>query len=264
MSEYLKTVVRSGQVNTPPGSYRTVKEWARNSFMTERSSVLEIGCSTGFISIELARYTNALCVGVDLDVGSIEKAKGNIDRYISGRVRFEQGDAGALPYIDASFSHVVVGGHLPFVPARLRRQHVVESLRVLRPWGYLLVALYFYHTEPPASLTDAFNAAIGTSLSPEGNKAYWSDLFEGLPVTLEYDAEYEVCPADRERTQQYVDHMSPGTRLHWQKYLDLFNANGRYLGYFVRIYRRIPEEPVLLQVPRGGIYAVRRKSGSDL
>ena len=264
MSKYLATVAKSGQVNTPPGSYLTVKEWAQNSFLNQQSTLLEIGCSNGFIAIEMARYTGATCVGIDLHEGSIVTARQNIDKHVAGRVSFQQGDASHLPFEESFFNHVVISGHLPFIQPDDRRKHVVEALRVLKPWGYMLVALYYYHTPPPEMLVEEFNAKIGTRLSSRGTKAYWAQLFDELPMTLEYEAEYEVLPGDDIRARQYVEQMRSETRSDWKEYLRLFNENGRFLSYFVRVYRKIPDEPnLMLQIPRGGIYNVRRKSGID-
>lgn len=264
MNGYLSTVVKSGQVNTPPGSYLTVKEWARKSFVNPQSTILEVGCSTGFISIEMARYTGATCVGVDLHEGSITVARHNVDKYISDKVSFQQGDAGHLLFVENFFSHVIISGHLPFIQSGERRKHVVEALRVLKPWGHLLVALYYYHSPPPQQLVEEFNAKIGTKLSPEGTKDYWAGLFDELPLTLEYEAEYEVLTGDETRTSKYVEQMRSETRNDWQEYLRLFNENGRFLSYFVRVYRKIADATnLMLQIPRGGIYSVRRESSHD-
>lgn len=262
MSEYLSIVAKSGQVNTPPGSYLTIKEWAQHSFINQQSKVLEIGCSNGFISIELARYTGATCVGIDLHDRSIQSARQNTDRYVADRVSFQRGDAGQLSFEDGSFSHVVIGGHLPFIEATGRRVHIHEALRVLSPWGYLLAVLYYYHTPPPQKLIDEFNAKIGTRLSSDGDKIYWAQLFDGLPLTLEYEAEYEVLPGDEVRVREYVERMEAETQSDWQDYLRLFNENGHFLSYFVRVYRRIPNDAgLMIQIPRGGIYNVRKVLG---
>lgn len=264
MNEYLSSVANSGQVNTPPGSYLTIKEWAQNSFLNQQSTLLEVGCSTGFISIEMARYTGGTCVGVDIHEGSITTARRNIDKYIADKVSFQQGNAGDLSFADNLFSHVVIGGHLPFIQADQRRKHIIEALRVLKPWGHLLVALYYYHSPPSQKLVDEFNAKIGTKLSPNGTKSYWTGLFDELPLTLEHEAEYEVLPGDELHTRQYIQHLRSETRSDWQEYLQLFNQNGQFLNYFVRVYRKIADEPnLMLQIPRGGIYSVRRKSSHD-
>lgn len=264
MSEYLSSVVKSGQVNTPPGSYSTVKEWAQNSFINQQSTLLEVGCSSGFISIEMARYTGATCVGVDLHEGSIIAARNNVDKYITDKVSFRQGDASNLPFADNLFSHVVISGHLPFIQPDERRKHIDEALRVLKPWGCMLVALYYYHSTPPQHLVDEFNTKIGTKLSPWGSKSYWSGLFNALPLTLEYESEYDVILGDENRIRQYVKQMRPETRNDWRENLRLFNENGRFLSYFVRVHRKIPNEPnLMLQIPRGGIYNVKRKLSRD-
>ena len=261
MSEYLSVVAKSGQVNTPPGSYLTVKEWARHAFVNPSSTVLEIGCSTGFITIEMARYTGALCTGIDLHEKSILTARLNTDRFIADRVTFEQGDAGRLAFQDDRFSHVIVSGHLPFIPPEMRVEHIAEAVRVLKPWGHLLVALYYYKFPPPPELLKKFNAKIGTQLRQDGTRSYWSELFEERLLSLEYESDYEVLPSDEARTRAYIARMHPETSTDWEEYARLFNENGRYLGYFVRVYRKIPNEPnLLLQIPRGGIYNVRKIS----
>jgi ubiquinone/menaquinone biosynthesis C-methylase UbiE len=264
MSYYLTTVAASGQVNTPPGSYLTVKEWARNAFVTDRSRVLEIGCSTGFITIEMARYTGATCVGIDLHGESIETAVKNTDNYVKKLVSFQQANARDLPFENGSFGHVVVGGHLPFIPPGLRRLHIDEALRVLKPWGYLLVALYYYHAAPPRRLVTEFNRAIGTRLSPKGSKKYWAGLFDDRLITLEYQADYEVFPGEESRKKEYIAQLAPETRAAWKKNIRLFNENAKFLAYFVRIYRKIPNETgLMVQVPRGGIYRVKRTSSQE-
>ena len=254
-NEYLSLVANSGQVNTPPGSYNTVKEWITNSFLGPYSKVLEVGCSTGFITIEIARYVTAECCGLDLHQESIATAKKNTDEHVADRVTFLEGDAGRLPFSEGSFSHVVISGHLPFIPATMRRKHITESVRVLKPWGYLLTALYFYRTPPPRALLDEFNREIGTKLDADGDYAYWTSLFENEPLQLEYESIHEILPADSKRIKEYLEHLQPESRKKWEKRLELFNENGSYLNYFVRVYRKLPQENnLMLQIPRGGIY----------
>lgn len=261
MSEYFSLVAKSGQVNTPPGSYKTIKEWIHNSFLGPHSEVLEVGCSTGFITIEIARYVMATCCGFDLHQPSLDTAKSNADKDIAGRVSFIQGDGGKLPFTNGKFSHTVVGGHLPFVPPQVRRQHITEAVRTIRPWGYLLTALYYYKAPPPQSLLSQFNAEVGTQLQAENDYSYWSNLFEKQRLQLEYESIHDIVPADSERMHQYLDQLKEGSRAEWVKRLQLFNENGKYLQYFVRVYRRLPESNnLMIQIPRGGIYRTEQVS----
>lgn len=264
MSEYLSAVAGSGQVNTPPGSYATVKEWIMHSFLGPQANVLEIGCSMGFISIEIARYVKATCTGLDLHEASIEAARLNIDRHVADKVSFVQGNAGKLSFSDGTFSHTIIGGHLPFCPPTMREQHVHEAVRVTEPWGYVLVALYFYKAPPPHALVDEFNREIGTNLDPSNDRGYWNGLFEVPNLILEHESVYDVLLADSERMQQYVSRLS-ASKQQWGKYLRLFNENGSYLSYFVRVYRKLPnEQGLMIQVPRGGLYQSKQISARTL
>jgi len=254
MSEYVSLVAKSGQVNTPPGSYQTVKEWALHSFMRPDSNVLEIGCSVGFIAIELARYTGARTTGLDINMESIAVAQQNVNTELAGRCTFLVGDAGNLPFPEKRFSHVVIGGHLPFIPHQLRRPHVIEAIRVLQPWGFLLTVLYYYHTTPPVELVQRFNAEVGTQLQPEHNRDYWSSFFEHPELELELESVYAFGLPDEARIQQYLKQLHPKMHLQWERRLRLFAENGRYLHFFVRVYRRYATGATLRQIPRGGIY----------
>ena len=259
MNDYLSLVAKSGQVNTPPGSYRTIKEWITNSFLNPDSHVLEVGCSTGFITIEIARYIRATCCGLDLHEESIKTAKENVDQHIASNVSFVCGDAGNLQFHNHSFSHVVIGGHLPFIPAEIRSTHIVEAMRVTRPWGYLLTALYFYKSPPPKTLVDEFNRVVGTKLEVDHDYSYWSKLFDDQKLILEYESTNEVILADSVRIHTYLPHLCDSSRMEWENRLRLFNENGRYINYFVRVYRRLPEgQKLMIQIPRGGLYQVKQ------
>lgn len=142
----------------------------------------------------------------------------------------------------------------------MRQSHIIEALRVLRPWGHLLVALYYYETQPSADLVTRFNDRIGTRLSPDGDRAYWVSLFDNLPGTLEYEQDYDVIPGDESRVSTYITQMKEETRPDWDEVLALFNENGRHLSYFVQVYRKVPDlKSLMIQIPRGGIYEVRKK-----
>jgi ubiquinone/menaquinone biosynthesis C-methylase UbiE len=261
MVDYLSLVARSGQVNTPPGSYNTIKEWIANSFLGRHSNVLEIGCSMGFITIEIARYVGATCCGLDLHEGSIKAATENVDPHVSGHVSFVCGNAGNLQFPNHDFSHVVIGGHLPFIPDEMRLAHIAEAVRVAKPWGYVLTALYFYKSSPPKTLVKEFNQAVGTNLEVDHDYAYWSGLFNCQRLTLEYESINEIIPANSARIETYLQQLSDDSRQEWENRLRLFNENGKYLNYFVRVYRRLPDQgKIMLQIPRGGIYQTKRIS----
>jgi 2-polyprenyl-6-hydroxyphenyl methylase/3-demethylubiquinone-9 3-methyltransferase len=97
--------------------------------------VLDIGCGGGFLANALAREGHVV-TGVDASAESLEVAR----RHDATKtVRYDLGDALALPYGDAAFDVVCAMDFLEHVeqPARV----VAEAARVLRPGG-----LFFFHT----------------------------------------------------------------------------------------------------------------------
>src|SRR6266516_1042179 len=66
-------------------------------------SVLDVGCGTAEITERLAaKYPAATFVGIDLEGQHLERAGARCSRF-GERVRFELGDALALPYPDQQF-----------------------------------------------------------------------------------------------------------------------------------------------------------------
>jgi ubiquinone/menaquinone biosynthesis C-methylase UbiE len=99
--------------------------------------VLEVGCGTGNISLELARK-GARLVGLDVSgpmlAAAQEKAR---QRHVP--LAWIRGEAAALPFPQDQFDGVISILALDFMADRLRA--VGEMVRVLRPGGFLLLAL---------------------------------------------------------------------------------------------------------------------------
>ena len=253
---YPDFVARTGQVNTPPGSYDTLKLWIREGFISNNSELLEIGCTTGFIANQLSRYTGAKTTGIDLSSVAIGKAR---EHSLSNEmVSFEVGDAGDLPYSDETFSHVVIGGHLPWVPYDVRKEHVQEAVRVLKPNGFLLTSLYHFVTEPPEKLVSDFNDAFNTQLSAKGDLESWDSLFRLPNLHLEFNQDYKVRPPSAKRLDDYVGEFDETLRPAWREKANLLAENGEHLGFFVRVYQKLSPDDPYIQTPRGGIYTWER------
>jgi SAM-dependent methyltransferase len=77
--------------------------------------VLALGTGTGVVAKALAeRYPEAEVVGIDLSPGMIDEAVRQLPPELSGRIRFEVGDASALDCPDAAFELVVLSNMIPF------------------------------------------------------------------------------------------------------------------------------------------------------
>jgi ubiquinone/menaquinone biosynthesis C-methylase UbiE len=99
--------------------------------------VLEVGCGTGNISLELARR-GARLVGLDLSFPMLTLAERKARRE-GLPLTFIRGAAGSLPLADAALDGVISILALDFIPDRAGALR--EMVRVLRPGGFLALAL---------------------------------------------------------------------------------------------------------------------------
>lgn len=98
--------------------------------------VLDVACGTGNLAIPAAR-AGAEVTGVDIAPNLVEQARENAKRE-GLSIQFDEGDAEALPYGDASFDAVVTMFGAMFAP---RPELVAAELkRVCRPGGLIAMA----------------------------------------------------------------------------------------------------------------------------
>ena len=97
--------------------------------VAEGAQVLDLCCGTGRVTAAVARR-GALPIGLDFSSGMLAQA-----RRAHPQLRFDEGEAEALPYPDRSFDAVVANLGIHHVPRP--EKAVGEALRVLRPGGRL-------------------------------------------------------------------------------------------------------------------------------
>jgi ubiquinone/menaquinone biosynthesis C-methylase UbiE len=96
------------------------------------SNALDLGTGTGQGAFAIARrFPHAQVVGVDLAEGMLAEARRKTPSELAERVRFESGDASALPFADGSFEVVAHANMIPFFD---------ELERVLAPGGQAVFA----------------------------------------------------------------------------------------------------------------------------
>jgi SAM-dependent methyltransferase len=125
-------------------------------FVAPARRILEVGCSTGGLSIALARSSVLAAhevVGLDPDALSLRaaevRARGH--GFGSDRVAFLQNRPGhPLPVADGHYDLVLCVSVLEFVPTTDERKQLIEEMkRALKPGGYL-----FLSTPNPVRLRD--------------------------------------------------------------------------------------------------------------
>jgi ubiquinone/menaquinone biosynthesis C-methylase UbiE len=98
-------------------------------------ALLDVGCGDGDLALELARR-GAVVTGLDANPAMLTAARRRGD-ILGISPRFIEGDAGRLPFEDATFDLVVAVTLLCFV--RDAEQAVTEMGRVLKPGGRLVI-----------------------------------------------------------------------------------------------------------------------------
>jgi demethylmenaquinone methyltransferase/2-methoxy-6-polyprenyl-1,4-benzoquinol methylase len=123
------------------------KQWRRRvvqklgALLPPEARVVDVGCGTGDLSIELFENTAAHVTGVDFCGPMLKLAKEK-----APQLQFIEGDALRLPFAEASFDGLTTGFALrnfADVDRGLR-----ELLRVLKPNGYVAI-LEFSHPANP-------------------------------------------------------------------------------------------------------------------
>lgn len=116
--------------------------------INSKSSILEIGCGTGIISIGISRHVNKV-VAIDISEKMIEVAKAKANEQNITNIEFKVADAYSLDYKDSSFDMVLLFNVLHIVkePDTLLK----EVERLLNNNGILLTATDCY--SEPASIS---------------------------------------------------------------------------------------------------------------
>lgn len=112
------------------------------------STVVDVGCGTGFLTREVAVCTEgkAKIVAVDISPSMLQVAKDNLSKLgLLESVEFRVGDAENLP-VEDDFADAVIGNMILHHCARPRRA-ISEMTRALKPGGRIAVADLEKHNE---------------------------------------------------------------------------------------------------------------------
>jgi ubiquinone/menaquinone biosynthesis C-methylase UbiE len=103
--------------------------------------VLDVGCGTGTLALDVARRVGTIghVVGIDPSSEQIGRARAKATRR-QVPVEFQIGVIERLPYPDQTFDVVFSTLMMHHLPAPLKRQGLVEIARVLKPGGRLVIA----------------------------------------------------------------------------------------------------------------------------
>ncbi len=133
----LKATWSAGDFGQIAKSYASgAEDFVRRLNLPPGAKVLDVACGTGGLALPAARQ-GAKVTGVDIAPNLIAQARENAERE-GLKIQFDEGDAEALPYSDASFDTVVTMFGAMFAP---RPELVAAELkRVCRTGGSIVMA----------------------------------------------------------------------------------------------------------------------------
>jgi len=234
--------------NRPPGGKKTIREFLKNSFMDKNSKILEVGCTNGFTSLEIARLLNCKVWGVDLHKPSIDNAKSRVK---SEKVNFIVADALNLPFRDNFFNMVVCSNATSFM--KEKGKAIKEYFRVTKPWGFVATCPMYYIKRPPKELVKEVSNIIGIPIDVK-TKEEWISLFKKNGFEIYFMKNYLFDYSSKENinklVQETVNKPSIGPlpkdvreniAFRWKRTLSVFNKNLSYVGYSVILLRKREE-----------------------
>lgn len=181
-ASYASLVGLLHQENTPPGAMQSLIFWLQKSCINKTSHVLDLACSTGYSSRNVARLTGCTGAGIDIDQEGIRSARLMAERDDVQTFEYHIADATELPFADGTFSHILAGCTFAFISHQTKA--LKEAHRVLKTGGALCVANFFYHSEPPPALLDAIHQHIGFRPQSNWTQEWWATFFSNSGFDL--------------------------------------------------------------------------------
>ncbi|MEM4282245.1 MAG: class I SAM-dependent methyltransferase [Candidatus Woesearchaeota archaeon] len=249
---YSELVALTRERNRPSGGIRTINYVATYANIDKSKKILEIGCNTGFTSVNLALLTGCKAVGIDINEESIREAKRYAsEQGVKKRTRFKVADALNLPFKDESFDIVWCSNVTSFLENK--EKAILEYLRVLKTRGTLVAIPIYYSKKPPISLVEKISKVIGTKIEI-WDKDFWINLFRSvslkLNISLELYYDRDFIYLDRKkRLKDYVNYLINKDHLRnfhkkeilRKKLLEvfrLFNKNLQYCNFSILLFQK--------------------------
>ena len=144
-------------------------------------AVLEVGCGTGNLLMQLAKaFPAARCVGVDIDTESLHIARGKMEQAHAGsRVQALEGTIASATQ-PGTFDAVVMVEVLHEIAPHIRPQVIKEGAAALKPGGWMLIVDETY----PSTLKEMREPQFKFPLMTGFEELFWGNV---LPTREEQE-----------------------------------------------------------------------------
>lgn len=208
------------QWNVLPGAHNTLSKWAVFSKLNDKSRILEIACTTGFSSRELAILSNCSGLAFDISDKSVQSAKLNKSKYAKD-IRIDYFVEDGYKFKDSKkFTHIILGAALKFFP---RPKEMLEKcISLLNDGGYILASPFFIKENLPKELVEEFKEVFGITPTVESYKDIMS-MYKGLEIIFE-EKNYPVEETDEELAHYCTSTIKRACELHEIKEKVVYDA----------------------------------------
>lgn len=186
------------QWNVPPGAYDTLNRWRVFSNLNNTSHILEIACSTGFSSRELAVQSGCTGDAIDMSSASIASAIENKKKF-APEIQINYLNENAYNFTpEKLYTHIIIGASLKFFekPSKL-----VEKISTLfEKDGYILSSPFYVIKPIPNNLIEKAKSVFGITITTEAYKDIMK-LYSNY--TLEYQQKTSIDVETSEELKKY-------------------------------------------------------------
>ncbi|MFX1315777.1 MAG: class I SAM-dependent methyltransferase [Promethearchaeota archaeon] len=143
----------------------------------DKPHILDIGCGTGIPTIELARLSNGVIIGIDIDQDALDKLNLKIKKKgLSSRVKIINCSLYKTEFLDENFDIIWDEGVIHILDLK---KSLKECSRLLRPNGFLVIGEMIEWIKDKFEIFSQFGfKLINQFLLPE--KCWWTDYYKPL------------------------------------------------------------------------------------
>lgn len=190
------------QTNVLPGAYDTLSRWKIYGEINQNSNILQIACTTGFQSRELALNTGCKGTAFDLSEYAIASAKRNQDKYINeNRINYIVED-GYNFQSNQKYSHILLGAGLGFFqdPSKMLK----KAITYLEDNGKILASPFYVNDNIPVDVVEKAKKTFGIIPTNEGYKEIM-DIYHNSGLEVIYEERKSIYTETDEEIENYVN-----------------------------------------------------------